>query len=62
MTACMFCDPIAFSPRQFGFKELLRFYTKHGSVMHVAFLDASKAFDRVNRHKLITKLAQRNVP
>ena len=22
---------------------------KHGSAMHVAFLDASKAFDRVNR-------------
>ena len=26
------------------FQELLRFYTKHGSAMHVAFLDASKAF------------------
>ena len=42
--------------RQFGFKEILR------SAVHVAFLDASKAFDRVNRHKLITKLAQRDVP
>ena len=30
--------------------------------MHVAFLDASKAIDRVNRHKLITKLAQSYVP
>ena len=36
----------------FAFKELLRFYKKHGSAMHVAFLDASKAFDRVNRRKL----------
>ena len=46
----------------FAFKELLRFYTKHGSIMQVAFLDASKAFNRVNRHKLITELAQRDVP
>ena len=46
----------------FALKELLSFYTKHGSAMHVAFLDASKAFDRVNRHKLITKLTQRDVP
>ena len=38
----------------FAFKELLRFCTKHGSAMHVALLDASKAFDRVNRHKFIT--------
>ena len=30
--------------------------------MHVAFLDASKAFDRVNRQKLITKLTQLDVP
>ena len=46
----------------FAYKELLRFYTKHGSVMHVAFQDVSKAFDRVNWHKLLTKLAQRDVP
>ena len=35
----------------FAFKELLRFYIKHGSARHVAFLDASKRFDLVNRHK-----------
>ena len=46
----------------FAFKGILRFCTKQGSARHVAFLDASKAFDRVNRHKLITKLAQRDVP
>ena len=45
----------------FAFKELLRFYTKHGSATHIAFLDASKVFDRVNRQKLITKLTQRDV-
>ncbi len=42
----------------FAFKELLRFYTEHGSAIHVAFLDASKAFDRVNRYKLLKKLEQ----
>ena len=30
--------------------------------MHVGFLDASKAFDRVNRRKLLFKLEQRLVP
>ena len=46
----------------FAFKELLRFYKKHGSAMHVAFLDASKAFDRVNRRKLLLKHESRGVP
>ena len=30
--------------------------------MHVAFLNASKAFDRVNRRKLLLKLESRGVP
>ena len=33
-----------------------RYYIKHGSCMHVTFLDASKAFDRVNHIKLFSKL------
>ena len=35
---------------------------KHGSATHVAFLDASKAFDRANRCKLLLKLESRGVP
>ena len=46
----------------FAFKELLRFYKKHGSAMHVPFLDASKAFDRVSRRTLLLKLESRGVP
>ena len=40
----------------FVLKELIRYYIKHGSCMYVAFLDASKAFDRVNHTKLFSKL------
>ena len=36
-------------------KSYYAFTKKHGSAMHVAFLDASKAFDRVNRRKLLLK-------
>ena len=44
-----------------AFKELIQYYVKHGSAMHVGFLDASKAVDRVNCRKLLLKLEQRLV-
>ena len=45
-----------------SYKELIRYYIKHGSCMYVAFLDASKAFDRVYHTKLFSKLLKLGVP
>jgi hypothetical protein len=55
--------------RQFGFKndssthfafltvkEVVQYYTKNGSNVHVSFLDISKAFDKVSHHKLFKTL------
>ena len=63
------------SDNQFGFKrchstlmpililkELLKFYGDHGSTMFVCFLDASKAFDRVDYSVLFCKFVDRKFP
>jgi len=63
------------SDHQFGFKrrhstlmpvmllkELLRYYNNHGSNMYVCYLDASKAFDRVDYFVLFRKLINRGIP
>jgi len=42
--------------------EVLNFYRDNGSNKYVCFLDASKAFDRVDYNILFNKLAKRNVP
>lgn len=62
------CNQFGFKPKHgtdicvFILKELLRYYTEHGSCMYVAYLDASKAFDRVNHTKLFAKLLKIGAP
>ena len=60
---------------QFGFKKrtstshalyslrsTVDYFNKHGSDVFVAFLDCSKAFDRISHYGLFSKLMARNVP
>ena len=46
----------------FALKEILDLYNRHNSTMFMCFIDASKAFDRVNHEKLFYKLQARGVP
>ncbi len=50
------------SMAQICVKELIRYDSKHGSQMFVAFLDASRAFDRLNHNILLYKLKAAGVP
>jgi len=45
-----------------GFTEAIQYYTKRGNKVFCAFLDASKAFDKVLLNGLLAKLINRNVP
>ncbi|XP_016534059.1 RNA-directed DNA polymerase from mobile element jockey-like [Poecilia formosa] len=46
----------------FALKEILDLYNRHNSTIFMCFIDASKAFDRVNHDKLFHKLHNRGVP
>ena len=70
-----FKDYFKTSDNQFGFKESLStdmciftlkqvcdYYVKNGSPVYICFLDASKAFDKINHWTLFRKLFDRNIP
>ena len=46
----------------FALKEILDLYNRHNSTIFMCFIDASKAFDRVNHEKLFYKLYNRGAP
>ena len=63
------------SDNQFGFKsghstefciytlqEYIEFYKRRNTTVFVTFLDASKAFDRIDHWRLFTKLIDKHVP
>ena len=71
----LFCDNLKTSDLQFGFKrksstihalhlmkEVVNSYTNSGSSVYMAYLDASKAFDRVVHKGLFIKLIERSFP
>ncbi len=46
----------------YSLKNTIRYYKEHNSPVFTCFLDASRAFDRVNYWCLFSKLLKRNVP
>lgn len=46
----------------FALKEIVSKYTSQNSSVFLCFIDASKAFDRINHEKLFVKLIDRGVP
>ena len=46
----------------FTFAEATKYFTSRGSKVHCAFLDASKAFDKILHFGLFAKLIDRGIP
>ena len=46
----------------YALKEVISYYRKHSSPVFVCFMDASKAFDKINHWTLFKKLCDRGVP
>ena len=46
----------------YALKQITEYYTHAGSPMYICFLDASKAFDKVNHWTLFKKLIDRKLP
>ena len=46
----------------FTLHESVKYYTKYGAKVFGAFLDASKAFDKVLHYRLLKKLLDKKVP
>ena len=70
-----YCDCLATSDNQFSYKkehstdmaifclkETVNIYRRYSSPLFVCFLDASKAFDKLNHWALFAKLIERNMP
>ena len=45
----------------FALNETISYYTNNGSQIYALFLDASKAFDRLNYVKLFKKLMKKDM-
>ena len=46
----------------FTLKQVIEYYKMQGSPVYICYLDASKAFDRINHWKLFEKMLKRNIP
>ena len=46
----------------FAFKNVIEFYTANSSPVYICYVDASKAFDRINHCVLFNKLIHRKIP